>query len=135
MPLRHDGHQFPMAAEGLDRDIHDPVLPARSPKWQRHCLPAQVSPAGSVRCPDAAGFRLAVADLRRHPGYRGPEYVGLGAEIAVDGHLDPAIIGAAARTGRYDAQALKRVWHYVARFGSPAGPPPGPPAGRPGGGR
>ena len=81
--------------------------------------------AGRLACPVEwhGGFRLAVADLRRHPGYRGPEYVCLGAEIAVDGHLDPAIIGAAARTGRYNAQALKLVWHYVARFGSPAGPP------------
>jgi Protein of unknown function (DUF3626) len=67
------------------------------------------------------GFRLAVAELQRHPGYRGPEYVALGAEIAADGHLDPRLIGAAARTGRYDEQALKRVWHYVARFGSPDG--------------
>jgi hypothetical protein len=24
-----------------------------------------------------------------------------------------------ARTGRYQEQALKRVWHYLARFGSP----------------
>jgi hypothetical protein len=27
-------------------------------------------------------------------------------------------IGDAARSGRYDEQTLKRVWHYVARFGS-----------------
>jgi hypothetical protein len=26
------------------------------------------------------------------------------------------------RTGQYDEQALKRVWHYVARFGSPDPP-------------
>jgi len=25
-----------------------------------------------------------------------------------------------ARTGRHNEQDLKRVWHYVARFGSPA---------------
>jgi len=36
----------------------------------------------------------------------------------LDGFLDPAVIGAAV--GRYDPQALKRVWHYVARFGRPA---------------
>jgi hypothetical protein len=24
-----------------------------------------------------------------------------------------------SRAGRHDEQALKRVWHYVARFGSP----------------
>jgi hypothetical protein len=77
--------------------------------------------AARLGCPVEwhAGFRLTVAELRRHPGYRGPEFVDLGAEIAVDGCLDPAIIGAAALTGRYDPQALKRVWHCVARFGPP----------------
>ncbi|MET8144851.1 DUF3626 domain-containing protein [Sphaerisporangium sp. NPDC005288] len=65
-----------------------------------------------------SGFRLTVEHLRRHPGYRGQEYVALGAEIAVDGLLDPRIIGAAAGTGRYDSQGLKKVRHCVARFGS-----------------
>jgi thioredoxin reductase len=41
-----------------------------------------------------------------------------GGALARYGVLDPAILGAAARTGRYDPQALKRVWHYLARFGS-----------------
>ncbi|MFF1869392.1 DUF3626 domain-containing protein [Streptomyces sp. CB03911] len=67
------------------------------------------------------GFRLTVEELRRHPDYRGPEYVDLGAEIAVDGRLDPLILGAAAGTGRYDPQALKKVWHHLARFGAPLG--------------
>lgn len=65
------------------------------------------------------GFRLAVDHLRRHPDYRGQEYVDLGAEIAVDGWLDPRIIGDAARTDSYEPQALKKVWHCLARFGSP----------------
>ncbi|MDH6119245.1 hypothetical protein ABH930_002456 [Kitasatospora sp. GAS204A] len=64
------------------------------------------------------GYRLPVDELRRHPDFRGPEFVALGVELARDGHLDPAIIGDASRTGRYDEQALKRVWHYVARFGA-----------------
>jgi hypothetical protein len=55
----------------------------------------------------------------RHPEYRGPEFVDLGVSLARDGCLDPRVIGDASRTGRYDEQALKRVWHYVARFGSP----------------
>ncbi|MEU6578902.1 DUF3626 domain-containing protein [Streptomyces sp. NPDC046805] len=63
------------------------------------------------------GFRLAVAELRRHPNYRGQAYVDLGTEIAVDGRLDPRIIGLAARSGRYALQDLKRVWHCLARFG------------------
>lgn len=66
-----------------------------------------------------AGFRLSVADLRRHGDYRGQRYVDLGTEVAVDGCLTPRVIGDAARTGRYDTQALKRVWHCLARFGAP----------------
>ncbi|WP_425425520.1 DUF3626 domain-containing protein [Amycolatopsis marina] len=77
--------------------------------------------AHALGCPVEChpGFRLDVAELRRHPGYRGPEYVELGLSLARDGYLDPGILGAAARTGRHDEQALKRVWNYVARFGTP----------------
>jgi hypothetical protein len=46
--------------------------------------------------------------------------VALAEEVAQDGMLDPRIIGDAARTGRHDPQALKKVWHYLARFGAPA---------------
>lgn len=82
---------------------------------------AVAAAARRLRCPVEwhGGFRLAVAELRRHPGYRGREYVDLDAEIAVGGQLDPQIIGEAARTGRYDPQDLKKVWHYLARFGAP----------------
>ncbi|MFD7922050.1 DUF3626 domain-containing protein [Streptomyces sp. NPDC059740] len=77
--------------------------------------------ASGLGCPVEwhTGFRLTVEDLRRHPGYRGQEYVDLGARIAVDGLLDPRIIGDVARADRYDAQAVKKVWHYLARYGAP----------------
>jgi hypothetical protein len=77
--------------------------------------------AGRLGCPVEwhDGFVLTTAELRRNPEYRGPEFVTLGLSLARAGRLDPRIIGDAARTGRYDEQALKRVWHYVARFGSP----------------
>ncbi|WP_433174548.1 DUF3626 domain-containing protein [Actinoallomurus sp. CA-150999] len=65
------------------------------------------------------GFTLTTAELRRYPEYRGQEFVDLGTSLAQAGRLDPRILGDASRTGRYDEQALKRVWHYVARFGSP----------------
>ncbi|WP_184943508.1 DUF3626 domain-containing protein [Kitasatospora kifunensis] len=70
-----------------------------------------------------AGYRLGVEELRRHPDFRGQEFVDLGVELAEEGFLDPGIIGAAACTGRYDEQALKRVWHCLARFGAPTAPP------------
>lgn len=65
------------------------------------------------------GFEVSVAQLRRHPGYRGQQYVDLAAQIAEARRLDPRMIGDAARAGRHDAQDLKRVWHYLARFGAP----------------
>ncbi len=76
--------------------------------------------AAALGCPVEwhGGFTLTTAELRDHPEYRGPEFVALGESIARDGRLDPGIIGAASRTGHHDEQALKRVWHYVARFGS-----------------
>ncbi|MFE3073086.1 DUF3626 domain-containing protein [Streptomyces sp. NPDC059247] len=64
------------------------------------------------------GFRLGVEELRGHPSYRGQEYVDLGTRIAVDGILDPRIVGDAARTDLHDPQAIKKVWHYLARFGA-----------------
>ncbi|MGY4102922.1 DUF3626 domain-containing protein [Nocardia sp. R16R-3T] len=73
------------------------------------------------------GFRLSVDRLHRYPDFRGQQYVDLGVEIAVDGWLDPRIIGDAARTGRHDPQDVKKVWHYLARFGPRASPSPRPP--------
>jgi uncharacterized protein DUF3626 len=77
--------------------------------------------ARALGCPVEwhGGFTLTTTELRRHPDYRGPEFVELGASLARDGLLDPRVIGDASRTGRYDEQALKRVWHHVARFGTP----------------
>ncbi|GAA4566522.1 DUF3626 domain-containing protein [Planotetraspora kaengkrachanensis] len=99
----------------LDCDVEALVL---DPSYRGTAVQAA---AHRLPCPIEwhAGFRLAIDQLRRYPDYRGQEYVDLGTEIAVDGHLDPRIIGDAACTGRYDPQALKKVWHCLARFGSP----------------
>lgn len=67
------------------------------------------------------GYRITVAELYHHADYRGQEYADLGASIAEDGLVDPRIIGDAARTGRYELQHLKMVWHTLARFGAPEG--------------
>ncbi|MFE4056554.1 DUF3626 domain-containing protein [Streptomyces sp. NPDC059096] len=75
----------------------------------------------SLGCPVEwhPGFRLRVEELRRHPGYRGQEHVDLGTRLAVGGILDPCVVGDAARAGIHDPQAVKKVWHYLARFGAP----------------
>ncbi|MFC9587914.1 DUF3626 domain-containing protein [Streptomyces yangpuensis] len=107
----------------IEAQVHTPVLLERDvaalvldPSYRG--TPVEAA-AARLPCPTEwhAGYLLTVDELRRHPDYRGQEYVDLGAEIAVAGRLTPRIIGEAVRTGRHDEQALKRVWHYVARFG------------------
>jgi hypothetical protein len=110
----------------VEAQVHGPVLLGRDvealvldPAYRDSAVE---SAARRLPCPLEwhPGFVLEVAELRRRPEYRGQEYVDLGAEIATGGRLDPRVIGDAARAGRYDEQALKRVWHYVARFGAPS---------------
>ncbi|MFJ9059405.1 DUF3626 domain-containing protein [Streptomyces sp. NBC_00111] len=97
----------------LDRDVEalvlDPCFRGTAVEEAARALPCPVEWHG--------GFRLSVEELRRRPGYRGPEYVELGAALAVGGFLDARIIGEAARSGQHDQQDLKRVWHCLARFG------------------
>lgn len=75
--------------------------------------------AEALPCPVQwhAGFVLDVDVARRHPDYRGQPYVDLAERISREGRLDPAMIGAATASGEHDPQALKRAWHYLARFG------------------
>ncbi|MFG1804946.1 DUF3626 domain-containing protein [Streptomyces sp. NPDC049040] len=115
----------------IEAQVHGPVLLARDVEAlvldpSHRGTPVEAA-ARRLPCPVEwhPGFSLTVEELRRHPGYRGREFVELGAELAVDGRLDPRVLGAAARTGRHDPQSLKRVWHYVARYGSPAAGPAG----------
>ena len=63
------------------------------------------------------GFRLHIDEMALHPSYRGPEYVALGRSLAVNGYLTPAILEMAVRTERHHPQSVKKVWHYLARFG------------------
>ncbi len=104
----HGGVRFDRDVEAL---VLDPCYRGSAVAEQAQDLPCRVE--------WHHGFRLSVDDLRRHPDFRGPDVVDCGVAIAEDGWLDPRIIGDAARAGRYDEQLLKRVWHYVARFGGP----------------
>lgn len=63
------------------------------------------------------GFRLSVEELEKYPEYRGEDIVQIGRQIAVNGYLDAKIIGEEVIKGDIDPQVLKKVWHYIARFG------------------
>ncbi|MGW0520406.1 DUF3626 domain-containing protein [Crossiella sp. NPDC003009] len=99
----------------LDRDVEALVLDA----CFRGTEVAEL--ASALPCPVEwhPGFRLSVARLRETEGYRTPEAVALGVELAVDGVLDPAALGRAAASGTYEPQVVKHLWHHLARFGAP----------------
>ena len=67
------------------------------------------------------GRRLPIGTLEEHPRFRGPPIVEVGRRVAHAGFLDAAIIDRAVRAGHEDPQDLKKVWHCVARFGTPVG--------------
>jgi hypothetical protein len=65
------------------------------------------------------GFRMPVSRIEDCVAYRGPEVARMAVSIAIDGYVTPREIGLALKFNKADPQSLKRVWHCVAKFGSP----------------
>lgn len=63
------------------------------------------------------GFTLQVSTLNDFADYRGHQYVELAHKIAEKGVITPDMIGKAVNRKIHAAQDLKKVWHYLARFG------------------
>jgi hypothetical protein len=93
----------------LDRDVDAIVL---DPCFRSTAVEQAATSTGCV-VEWHPGFRTPTADL--DPDYRGVEFVELARSLGDE--LTPAVIGSAARSGQHDPQALKRVWHLLARFG------------------
>lgn len=66
--------------------------------------------------------RVLHTDVLQHQiDYRGGEPVRIGLQIAERDLIDARIIGDAVRTGRFEVQPMKQLWHLTAQWGSPAG--------------
>ncbi|MBM7035243.1 DUF3626 domain-containing protein [Vibrio ulleungensis] len=63
------------------------------------------------------GYELSIEEMSRYPNYRGPQYIDLAREIARNGKINPKLLGLAVTEQGYDEQDIKKVWHYLARFG------------------
>lgn len=98
-------------AEDVEALVLDPVFRGAEVERAADELPCEVEWHG--------GFRVDLDTVRAHPDYRGAHVVALAEAVAVDGWLDPAVIGHAAATEQHDRQTLKQVWHLLARFGAP----------------
>jgi len=95
----------------FDRDVEALVLDPC------HAAGRVAQAAAGLGCPVEfhPGFSVATAGL--DPDYRGPEFVALARSLG--DVLTPEVVSAAARSGEHDPQAVKRVWHLLARFGRP----------------
>lgn len=109
----------------VEAHVHGPVLVAEDvealvldPAFRGSDVDEQAARLG-VPVEWHEGRVLLVADLERHPDFRGPHIVAVGRDVADRGRLDAAVIAAAVASGSFDAQDLKKVWHCVARFGHP----------------
>lgn len=71
--------------------------------------------AKTLQCPIEwhNGFVLHTQEL--DPDYRGADVVDLAQSLGEE--LSPRILGEVARSGAHDPQLVKRVWHYMAKFG------------------
>ncbi|PKK88951.1 MAG: DUF3626 domain-containing protein [Candidatus Wallbacteria bacterium HGW-Wallbacteria-1] len=68
-----------------------------------------------------SGFSLHIDIIEQNPHFRGHEYfaraVAITEKFAADGIITPPVLSAAAGTGLFHHQELKKIWHYLARFG------------------
>jgi hypothetical protein len=66
------------------------------------------------------GFRVKASLLLQHQDYRGAQFVKIASALAVQDELTPDLIGQALQSKAYEFQDIKKIWHYLARFGDPS---------------
>jgi hypothetical protein len=64
-----------------------------------------------------AGFVVKTSAIQAHHDFRGQAVADFACSLAHNGVLTPACLTSAAEHGT-DPRALRRVWHYLARFGA-----------------
>ena len=122
-------HRFDVLDDHVEAHVHGPLLLGRDVEAVvlDPCYRGTPVEEAAAALPFAVewhhGFRLHAVELDDHVAYRGPRVVTVGHEVARrlgGGWLDARVVGEAFRTGSWDPQELKRLWHCVARFGRPA---------------
>ena len=97
----------------LETDVDCLVL---DPVYRSSRIEEQASQLG-VKIQYHAGYELSIEDMRRYPDYRGERFIRLAEQIAVNGVINAKILGEALTESGFSKQDIKKVWHYLARFG------------------
>lgn len=97
----------------IERDVEalvlDPVYLGTNIEQQARALPCTLD--------WHAGFKLPIVVFEQHVDYRGKPIVELAKNLAQQGIITPDLIGYRLKTAQDDPQDLKKVWHYLVRFG------------------
>lgn len=64
-----------------------------------------------------SGYELSIDEMELYPNYRGEKFINIAREISVKNTINPKLLGIAVTQQGYDEQDIKKVWHYLARFG------------------
>lgn len=63
------------------------------------------------------GYELVIEKMNRYPEYRGQRFIDLAKKLAEEEKINPKHLGLAVTKLGYDEQDVKKMWHYLARFG------------------
>ncbi len=63
------------------------------------------------------GYELTIKKMSLYPHYRGKQFIQLAHDIAVNGVINAKLLGLAVTEQGYNEQDIKKIWHYLARFG------------------
>ena len=62
-------------------------------------------------------YELSIEHMNLHPGYRGQQVIDVAKELAHDRKFNARLLGLAVTEHGYDEQDVKKIWHYLVRFG------------------
>ena len=97
----------------IDRDVDalvlDPIYQGTNIEKLANELPCK------IECHE--GYRAEVDVFSAFPEYRGEEFIELARQIAVNNLITPDVLSHAIYQQGFDEQNVKKVWHYLARFG------------------
>ena len=87
----------------------DPIYKGTAIEAQAQALPVEI--------PWYSGYDLSIDEIEKYPDYRGVQFVELARDISEHNRINPFLLGLAVNSKGYDPQDVKKVWHYLARFG------------------
>lgn len=64
-----------------------------------------------------SGYELSIECMSRYPDYRGQRFIDLAKQLSSNEKINAKLLGLAVTEQGYDEQDIKKIWHYLARFG------------------